>query len=149
MNRRVTLIAMATAAIICMGCVAVISWGYLWLTGGGPYETPTPHFYVTGVHLTTAVDGNGFPVDQVDGYPEGTSEAIICLAGNAGVPVVFTARWFHNGEFLAENSRPVTTYAGCLSYHPDPPGPLPPGTYSVEVYVDGELERTVEFAVGR
>lgn len=81
-----------------------------------------------------------------------TTEAVHCsVNADLGLGSELTAKWFQGGRLLADYVTTVTAQENMLDTYVDfylsPASPLEPGTYSVEILLDGQLSRAIDFTV--
>ena len=105
---------------------------------------------INDIVLTTALDADYCPVDEVTTFP--TDRPFYCSAqvSNLRAGSTVTFRWYFGEQFIEEASyRFESSGSGCASHEMKcvNPCPWPRGGYRVEVYLDGHFERSTTFAV--
>ncbi len=103
---------------------------------------------VDSIVLTTALDADYCPVDQVTTFP--SSGPLHCSAkvSNLRPGSTVTSRWYYGGQLIDEISYQVLAGGhGCVGFQLSSPDSWPRGGYRVEIYLDGQLERMTTFAV--
>jgi hypothetical protein len=103
---------------------------------------------VDDIVLTTALDADYCPVDKVTIFsPNGAFNCSVKVS-NLQTGSTLTSRWYYGEQFIDEvNYRIQAGGNGCVGFELTSPNPWPRGGYRVEVYLDGELQRTATFAV--
>lgn len=111
--------------------------------------SPLPTF-ITNAVMAKDTKGDAFdPVGITDTFPadQSTFHAVVTIA-NATATSTFKVIWFTNtnskmGEFelKSDGSRNLD-----FTFKPEG-GKLPPGSYKVELYANGKLDRTLNFSV--
>ena len=112
------------------------------IIGGGPS--------IADITLTTALNTDYCPVDEVTVYSPEEDFNCSVRASNLGSGSIITFRWYFGEQLVEEaNYRFETGGSGCAGNEMKcvSPCPWPRGGYRVEVYLDGRLERTAAFAV--
>jgi hypothetical protein len=103
---------------------------------------------IDDIALTTALDADYCPVDDVTTFsPKGAFYCSVA-ASNLREGSTVTSRWYFGGEFIEEINYEVQTGGfGCVGFELTSPNAWPRGGYRVEIYLDGNLERMARFAV--
>lgn len=103
---------------------------------------------IDDIVLTTALDADYCPVDQVTTFtPEGAFYCSV-MASNLRTGSAVASRWYYGEQFVEEiNYQVQEGGSGCVGFELTSPNPWPRGGYRVEVYLDGHLERSATFAV--
>jgi len=98
------------------------------------------------------VDENQKPVELAIVFAP--DETVHCsVNADLGIYSRLVAKWYHEGKlledftttFIAEKNAPDTY----VDFYLEPSRPLPEGNYTVEIYLDGNLARTVDFSVSK
>jgi hypothetical protein len=103
---------------------------------------------VDDIVLTTSLDADFCPVDDVTTFsPNGALNCSVKVT-NLHTGSTLTSRWYYGEQFIQEiNYRIQAGGHGCVGFELTSPNPWPRGGYRVEVYLDGQLQRTAMFAV--
>ena len=121
--------------------------------GKAAVTNAAPGTYLTAANMAKD-DGNGNPGEQTDHFGSG-DRTIHCVAelkeAKAGTPLKF-AWWVVEAEGAKNEKIKEFDYAtkpgeGVVHGHVTLPQAWPPGTYKVEVYVNGNLDRVVQYTV--
>jgi hypothetical protein len=103
---------------------------------------------IDDIVLTTALDGDYCPLDEVTTFS--TNSPIYCSlkVSNLRPGSTVTSRWYYGAQFVEEITYEVEAGGnGCVGFELASPNPWPRGGYRVEIYLDGNLERMATFAV--
>ena len=100
--------------------------------------------------MTTGIDGDGYPVDEVTAYPIGT-EAFYCsfYVGGISEPTELTWEWYNDSGVIAEpqsDTLEADTYYWVAFGETGDGVPFDPGNYRI-VLRAGEAEYEVSFSV--
>jgi hypothetical protein len=103
---------------------------------------------VDDIVLTTWLDADYCPIDDVTTFsPNGAFNCSVKVS-NLRTGSTLTSRWYYGEQFIEEIDYRIQAGGhGCVGFELTSPNPWPRGGYRVEVYLDGELERTAMFAV--
>lgn len=103
---------------------------------------------IDDIVLTTALDADYCPVDEVTTFdPDGPLYCSV-RASNLRTGSTVSSRWYLGEQFIEEISYQVQEGGfGCVGFELTSPNHWPRGGYRVEVYLDGHLERSATFAV--
>jgi hypothetical protein len=128
------------AVLLCIGSLAAaIITGSVWVSGPQPIT-------ITDVILTTGVDAQGQPIDDVTRFAP-TVERIYCVVTvQAPKPINMGARWYYKDILIFEQAQTVDQ-RGYWWIRPTGEA-FPEGQYRVEIYLAKESSRTVYFTVG-
>ncbi|MCL4393789.1 MAG: hypothetical protein M1482_03090 [Chloroflexi bacterium] len=160
-SKRMLLAAMVSLIYLTLACSPT---GLLTALSGPPTATPTPHPTSTPASTSTpsldavitnavmAKDAQGDQYDPVgitDTFPgnQSTFHAVVSIT-NAPDNTSFKVIWLtsSNTEMGNYNLQSGGTRNLDFTFEPDA-GTLPAGDYHVEVYVNGDLNRTLKFSV--
>lgn len=114
-------------------------------------EITTPALNVTGVDLGRAIDADRRIVAAAttDGFAAtDTVYASVATEGNAS-GATLTARWtFEDGQVVDETSQTISpTGPTVTEFHISQDGGLPPGSYQVEILLNGQSIESEDFEV--
>lgn len=103
---------------------------------------------IDDIILTTALDADYCPVDEVTTFPAGSPFYCSVKVSNLRTASMVTSRWYFGEQFIEEINYEVQVGgSGCVGFELTSPTPWPRGGYRVEVYLNGHLERSATFAV--
>jgi hypothetical protein len=112
---------------------------------------PATTLSVTNVSLGKRVDGSAMVAAADTTSTFGTRDTIYASVQHTGQPAsaTLTARWlFQDGQVVDSTSRSVTpTGPGATEFHIAKATAWPPGTYRVEILVDGTVAQTKQFTI--
>jgi hypothetical protein len=131
---------MLRVGLQCLALSTLIMLSACALAGGGST--------IDEIVLTSALDADYCPVDEVTTFS--STSALYCSArvSNLQAGSTVTSRWYHGGQLVEEiNYRVQAGGHGCVGFELTSEYAWPRGGYRVEVYLDGELQRTATFAV--
>ena len=125
------LVALAALAVVVSACSVI--------AGGSS---------VDDIVLTTAMDADYCPIDEISSFsPNGPFNCSVKVSG-LRTGSTLTSRWYYGEQFIEEITYQIQAGGnGCVGFELTSPNPWPRGGYRVEVYLDGQLERTATFAV--
>lgn len=110
---------------------------------------PTYVVQVTSVTLANAVDAGGRVAAPLTTFtPKDTIYGVV--AANAGKPnASITARWtYQGGQLVSEQVQTLKDLGPNISeFHISKPDGFPPGTYALDILVDGKSVSTTSFSV--
>jgi hypothetical protein len=103
---------------------------------------------IDDIVLTTALDSDYCPVDEVTIFPQDTSFYCSVMVSNLRAGSMVASRWYHGEQDIEEISYEVEEGgSGCVGFELTNPNPWPRGGYRVEVYLNANLERAATFDV--
>lgn len=103
---------------------------------------------VDDIVLTTALDADYCPIDETTTFPSNGPFNCSVKVSNLQPGSMLTSRWYYGEQFIEEINYQIQAGGhGCVGFELTSPNPWPRGGYRVEVYLDGQLERTATFAV--
>jgi len=103
---------------------------------------------VDDIVLTTALDADYCPTDETTTFLSNGPFNCSVKVSNLQAGSTLTSRWYYGEQFIKEiNYRIQAGGQGCVGFEMTSPNPWPRGGYRVEIYLDGQLERTASFAV--
>jgi hypothetical protein len=103
---------------------------------------------IDDIVLTSALDADYCPVDEVTTFSSGGPFYCSALVSNLGPGSMVSSRWYHGEQLIEEINYQVQSGGdGCVGFELTSPNPWPRGGYRVEIYLDGHLERMATFAV--
>lgn len=103
---------------------------------------------VEDVILTTGVDAQQEPVDQVAHFTP-TIRTMYCVVKmSAPKPIPVVVRWYYQETLIGEESQTIDRTGVWWIRRTERPS-FPEGPYRVEVYLYGYLVRTAHFTVGQ
>jgi hypothetical protein len=103
---------------------------------------------IDDIVLTTALDADYCPVDDVTTFSPNGAFYCSVMVSNLRQGSTVTSRWYFGGDFIEEINYEVQTGGfGCVGFELTSPNTWPRGSYRVEIYLDGNLERMARFAV--
>lgn len=143
-------LAIAVLALALLACNVSSMLGSEPTPTPAPTDTPVPPKIIQNSVMAGDVSGDSFdPVNITNTFPanQGIFHAVLTISG-APDNTDFKVNW------LSSDSSQIGTFdlksGGSrnldFSFKPDA-GKLPPGKYKVEIYVNGALDRTLDFAV--
>ena len=103
---------------------------------------------IDDIVLTTALDADYCPFDEVTTLPSDSPFYCSVKVSYLRTGSIVSSRWYFGEQFIEEVSYEVQAGgSGCVGFELSSPNPWPSGGYRVEVYLNGQLERTATFAV--
>jgi hypothetical protein len=103
---------------------------------------------VDDIALTTTLDGDFCPIDEVNTFSSNGAFYCSVKVTNLRTGSTVSSRWYYGEQFIEEVNYQVQSGGnGCVGFELTSPNPWPRGGYRVEIYLDGNLERTATFAV--
>ncbi len=103
---------------------------------------------IDDIVLTTTLDADFCPIDEVNTFSANGALHCSVKVTNLRTGSTVTSRWFYGEQFIEEINYQVQSGGnGCVGFELTSPNPWPRGGYRVEIYLDGNLERTATFAV--
>ncbi len=103
---------------------------------------------VDDIALTTALDADYCPTDEVTTFDPGQRFYCSVRVSNLRIGAMVASRWYFGEQLIEEiNYRVQEGGQGCVGFELTSPNPWPRGGYRVEIYLDGHLERIATFAV--
>jgi hypothetical protein len=103
---------------------------------------------IDDIVLTTALDSDYCPVDEVTTFPQNSPFYCSVTVSNLRIGSMVTSRWYFGEQSIEEISYEVQAGgSGCVGFELTSPNPWPRGGYRVEVYLNANLERAATFAV--
>lgn len=128
--------------LVCVGgLVAAGLTGSIWVAG-------PQRITITSVILTTGVDAQGKPIDNVTHFASTVGRIYCVVTIDAPKPVQVGARWYYNNTLIYDQAITVDK-SGYMALYRKDGTPFPEGQYRVEIYLVKETERTVYFTVGQ
>jgi hypothetical protein len=127
--------------ILCVGAlVAAGATGNIWFSHTG--------IMITDVILTTGLDAQGRPVDNVTRFDPSVGRIYCVVTIDAPKPISLGMRWYFGDTLIMDQAQTVNN-SGYMSIYRKDGTPFPEGQYRVEIYLAKEPSRTVYFTVGQ
>lgn len=104
---------------------------------------------VSQVELGRGVDADNRVTERVDTFAPNDVVYASVLTNGAGEDVPVRVRWLSEDGAVIEESEQTISPSGpsAMEFHVSPPQGWAPGTYRVEVHINGQVARTEEFTV--
>jgi hypothetical protein len=127
--------------LLCVGGLLIVG-----LTGGIWVSSPQP-INITDVVLSTGVNDQGRPVDNVTRFAPTASRVYCTVQVSAPKPVHVGVRWYYQDALILDQAQTVDQIGHWMLYRDDG-NPFDKGQYRVEVYLVERPSRTIYFTVG-
>jgi len=103
---------------------------------------------VDDIVLTTSLNDDYCPIDEVTTFASNGPFYCSVKVSNLRSGTAVASRWYYGEQFIEEINYEVQAGGhGCVGFELTSPNPWPRGSYRVEVYLNGHLERMATFAV--
>ena len=103
---------------------------------------------VDDIVLTTALNDDYCAIDDVTTFSPNGPFYCSVMASNLRSGSALASRWYYGEQFIEEINYEVQEGGhGCVGFELTSPNPWPRGSYRVEIYLNGHLERMATFAV--
>ncbi len=127
--------------LLCVGGLAAAgATGKIWFSSS--------KINIADVVLTTGLDAQGMPVDNVTQFAPTASRIYCVVTIDAPKPIFVGTRWYYNDTLIMDKGQTVDK-SGYMSLYRKDGSPFPEGQYRVEIYLVKEPSRTVYFTVGQ
>ena len=103
---------------------------------------------ITNIILTTGLDAQGRPIDNVTHFDPNVGRIYCVVTINAPKPINVGMRWYYNDTLIMDQSQTMNK-SGYMSIYRKDGSSFPEGRYRVEIYLVRQPERIVYFIVGQ